>query len=201
MAKTGRPKQLRLVLDEVLETRLDSLLSVVAGSATAVEFGVVVDRGLVARIALLRGLESMEAAGAGVMDRGRSVRSRTPEVAKSRGDDGGGDAAESVVESEGLVEPPTGWRPWSASEQLPEAQWGAHEYYEEAGWVRYYGTAPTRTKDEVIVFYWCSDRSLQGLELYDSGLKVQATPWGPGHLIPHGWVESGSTGIDAKEAT
>jgi hypothetical protein len=88
-----------------------------------------------------------------------------------------------------MVRVPDGWNLWRASERIPETQADIHSYYDRQGWRRYWG----KTDNETMVFYWSPDPSLQDVVAYDgvdpSGkvIKVQETPYGPGHLIPHGW--------------
>ena len=183
----GRPKQLKLNLDSVLESRLDELLPKVAESAAAREFGVRVDRVLVARIALLRGLDAMEKGSAAPPVMGKTKPKEAPKPEKKPEPL---PSAEDTAEHDehGMIVPPKGWRMWADSEVFPECQQSTHDYYIEHGWERDYGSSPAKQKDEVIAFYWCSDSELQGLGVFDEALKVQETPWGPGHIIPHGWA-------------
>lgn len=95
-----------------------------------------------------------------------------------------------VVGEDGLVATPEGWNRWGSSERIPAAHTEVHEYYTANGWERFWG----RAGDEVIAFYWSPDPELQGLSSYKSldkdgkEIKIQDTPFGPGHMIPHGWA-------------
>ena len=55
-SRASKPAPLRLTLEDELLVRLDALVPKVGCSAAAREFGIVADRHLVARVALLRGL-------------------------------------------------------------------------------------------------------------------------------------------------
>ena len=96
---------------------------------------------------------------------------------------------EAPVDNAGMVRLPEGWHQWGVGERIPEAQADIHSYYDRQGWRRYWG----RAGDETMIFYWSPDPSLQDVVVYDgldtSGktIKVQETPYGPGHIVPHGW--------------
>ena len=199
---TRKPTTLNLDLEKELLSRLDSLIAVVAESPAAREFGVDVTRTLVARMALLRGLSAMEAgrqtgrvapAPAAVLAApvaaGALVAPGTaPKNAKVEAETLGADG---VVErdSAGHIKPPEGWSQWSDNEKVPGSHAAVHEYYKAQGVSRWWG----RAGDEVIAFYWSPDPTLQDIPAYggvDANGKtilVQATPHGPGHMIPHGW--------------
>ncbi len=65
-----------------------------------------------------------------------------------------------------------------------------HDYYAAGGWNRYWG----RVNDEVIAFYWSPDPKLQAYPSYKKTdrtgkeINVQKTPYGPGHIVPRGWM-------------
>ena len=169
--------------DEVLK-RLDAQVAVVSQGAAAREFGIKVTREVVARVALLRGLSVMETGGV-VMERpqaaGRAAKEEAPPA----------DEAPSVeYASDGVVRPPDGWRRWSGNELVPPSQSKMHDYYITNGWWRYGGKAG----DADMTFYWTSAREAQELPEWvntDANGKhiiVQQTPWGPGHIVPHGWA-------------
>jgi len=183
-ATRGRPKQLKLTLDGELEKRLDALVPKVSESAAAQEFGIKVDRTLVARVALLRGLSEMEGLGGRAAPppamKGPKKEKKVPASLPSAD-------ASPDYDDEGMVIPPDGWRGWAESEKLPGGHESTHDYYSENGWTRYYGSSPSKTGNEVIVFYWCSDPAKQDLDLFAPELKLQETPWGPGHILPYGW--------------
>jgi|TARA_R110002020_G_scaffold4088_2_gene17982 hypothetical protein len=201
-----RPKsaEIKLNLDALTLKRLDGLVPIVAESAAAREFGVEVDRRLVSRVALLRGLTAMEAA---VPQKSapetpvapvESVAPPPPlsiplsddDVAASPTADGVSEAPPlTEVGEDGLFEPPEGWNLWSSGEQIPQDHHDVDSYYKKGGWKRYWG----RSGDEVIAFYWSPDPALQGYPSYKKAdragkeLIIQNTPYGPGHMLPHGW--------------
>jgi len=170
--------------------RLDALIGQVSQSPAAMEFGVAVDRSVVLRIAVLRGLGVMEQGAAAprpsVVHGDVSVHAATPKATDS--------AASSMPRDvEGNVLPPEGWNLWSKRERIPEEQADIHSYYTRQGWKRYWG----KSGDETIVFYWTGDERLHDVGLYTmadaKGKKVvvQETPYGNGHLVPHDWVGAG----------
>ena len=179
--------ELKLQLDDALSVRLASLVTEVAGSAMVQELGVSVDVGVVARIALLRGLSHLEQHGYGstaTTSAPAAVAAATPAapaVAKS-------DTSDVARDGDGLIKPPEGWSAWVGT-AVPESHSGVHAYYTGCGWSRWTGKAGT----ELMTFYWSPDESLQDVPVYDvpdvRGKTVlnQATPYGPGHIVPHGW--------------
>jgi hypothetical protein len=190
---------LKLSPDDI--ERIDALIDTISASEAAREFGVRVNRATVLRIAVIRGLNVMQAMNAPgprqagtahimekVQDRGKvqetqETKGEAAEVAK--------DNTDVVRDKEGRVVPPEGWNAWKVSEQVPESQVPAHEYYMSRGWQRWWGKAG----DENIAFYWTGDERVQGLEPFSGkgpggkGILVQKTPHGPGHMVPHGWDE------------
>jgi hypothetical protein len=206
--------EIKLVLEGELLERLDSLVPLVSESAAAREFGIVVDRHLVARVALLRGLSVMESASpppaASVVDDDvvsvappppllSSPPPPPPPAPLTASDDVAptAEVASEVsvsgavdVDADGFVSLPAGWHRWSTAERVPGEHADIHSYYIESGWSRYWGHAG----DEVISFYWSPDPSLHDLPSYKKPdtngkvIKVQETPYGPGHIIPHGWA-------------
>lgn len=193
---------IKMTLEDELLERLDRLVPMVSQSAAAREFGITVDRHLVARVALLRGLASMEAV----------ISANAPEAAPELGvapppalvlpaipvesgvpiaDPGSEPAMTADIGADGLIIAPEGWNSWSKSERVPSEQAKVHKYYESGGLSRYWG----RSGEEVISFYWSPDPSLQDFPSYKlqdvSGreIKVQPTPYGPGHMVPNGWSE------------
>jgi hypothetical protein len=193
---------IKMTLEAELLERLDKLVPMVGQSAAAREFGINVDRHLVARVALLRGLSAMEAAipekspesapESGVAPPPALVLPAIPVESESlKADPGSEPAVTADIGDDGLVVAPDGWNSWSKSERVPLEQQKVHEYYESGGLSRYWG----RSGEEVIAFYWSPDPSLHDFPSYKlpdtSGkeIKVQTTPYGPGHMVPHGWSE------------
>ena len=196
--------EIKLNLESVMLERLDKLVPMVAESAAAREFGIKVDRRLVARVALLRGLTAMEAAvpseSAPDMPRSPAGEVAPPPVLAIPLPDGApvvsttadsGSASPDMAElgEEGLYDLPEGWHIWSSGERVPPDHQEIHDHYASGGWNRYWG----RVGEEVIAFYWTPDPALQDYPSYkgaDRGgkeLNIQKTPYGPGHIIPHGW--------------
>ena len=184
--------------------RIDALMATVKESEAAREFGVKVDRGLVLRIAVSRGLQVMEAgAAAPRAASATAVEPKKAEIAPKKAKKAGtgqkktengksdvlsgGDVAER--DENGVFLAPKGWNEWSAGERIPEEHAEVHDYYVNNGWRRFWGKAG----DESITFYWTGDERLHELEPFraDAGgkeVKIQTTPYGPGHLVPHGWA-------------
>ena len=202
----GKMNPIKLTLEDEMLDRLDSLVPMVGQSAAAREFGIQVDRNLVARVALLRGLSSMEAAIPGIPVAPAeavpdSVVAPPPPLvlpaipvestsSKANSPDSA-PATSADVGEDGLIVPPKGWHTWSLSEKVPLAHEKVDEHYKSGGWQRYWGHAG----EEVIAFYWSPDKSLHDFPSYKQSdrsgqtIKVQTTPYGPGHIIPHGWSE------------
>jgi hypothetical protein len=179
-------------IDDQILSQLDDLVPIVSKSEAVRELGIVVTRETVARLALVRGLKDSNLAppppGAPATVSAPSTKpskaNATPvEAVKS------GPVLDAPLDNSGMVRVPDGWNLWRASERIPETQADIHSYYDRQGWRRYWG----KTDNETMVFYWSPDPSLQDVVAYDgvdpSGkvIKVQETPYGPGHLIPHGW--------------
>tara|TARA_R100000234_G_scaffold31116_1_gene18311 strand:+ start:694 stop:1311 length:618 start_codon:yes stop_codon:yes gene_type:complete len=201
-----RPKsdEIKLNLDSDTLERLDKLVPIVASSAAAREFGVEVDRRLVSRVALLRGLTAMEAA---VPQESAPAPPETPvmDVApppplsipvpepenepESESEEVSMDVESAEVGDDGLIRPPEGWNLWSSRERIPPEHVDVDNHYQKGGWNRYWG----RSGEEVIAFYWTPEPEKQDYPSYkktDANGKeiiVQKTPYGPGHMIPHGW--------------
>jgi len=178
--------------------RIDALIETVSESEAAREFGVEVDRSVVLRIAVIRGLAVMEAARGSAGP--RSVTAETGRAGKAVVEPAAakqdppspptGVVKEEIKRSkDGLIAPPEGWHVWKSTERVPESQTLVHEYYTSKGWQRWWGKAG----EESISFYWTGDERLQEVEAFSGmgpggkGVLVQKTPHGPGHLVPHGW--------------
>jgi len=178
---------LEVSLESEVLRKLDDLVPEVATWAAVQEFGVKVTRETVARIAMLRGLSAMTPTPVGKVK--RATVSEEPAAA------GAEEAPLPTVDSSvdrdasGYIIPPTGWSMWREGERIMSSHRDVHDYYTRQGWHRYWG----RAGEETINFYWSADESLHDVELFSGTsangkvLKVQNTPWGPGHIIPHGW--------------
>jgi hypothetical protein len=187
-----------LHLDSDTLEGLDKLVPMVAESAAAREFGIDVDRKLVARVALLRGLTAM--LGAAVANSVPETvapppaLTLAPDVGVSEATTTANAVSEPVemadLGEDGFFDLPKGWNPWSQSERVPDEHAEVHAHYVAGGWNRYWG----RVNDEVIAFYWSPDPKLQDYPSYKGAdrsgktINVQKTPYGPGHIVPAGWV-------------
>ena len=199
-----KPGEIKLSLEAAMLERLDKLVPMVAESAAAREFGIEVDRRLVARVALLRGLTAMEAAvpsgSAPDMPRSPAVEVAPPpplviplpddvSLGSSTADSVSAGAGKAELGEDGSYDLPEGWHMWSSGERVPSEHQEIHDHYVSGGWGRYWG----RVGEEVIAFYWTPDPALQDYPSYKKAdrngkaLNVQKTPYGPGHIIPHGW--------------
>ena len=183
---------IEIPIDDQILAQLDEIMPVVAQSAAVRELGIAVTRETVARLALVRGQKASNLAppppGPAVSPE-RTAKS-APKASAER--ETAPDPAPDIdveLDNAGMIRIPEGWNLWRASERIPEAHTDVHSYYDRLGWRRYWG----RAGEETMVFYWSPDPSLQDLEAYDgqdrSGkvIKVQETPYGPGHIVPHGW--------------
>lgn len=179
-------------IDDKILAQLDELVPVISESDAVRELGMVVTRATVARLALVRGLKDANLAppppGA------TTTVSATPAAAPKASAESSQATPVEVVEdldldNSGMIRLPDGWHRWGKGERIPDSQADVHSYYERQGWRRYWG----RAGEETMVFYWSPDPALQGVDAYDgvdaSGktIKVQTTPYGPGHIVPYGW--------------
>ena len=179
-------RDISLTLEGEVLKRLDAQVEVVSQGAAAREFGITVTRDVVARVALLRGLSVMETGG-----RVAESPQAAKRVFEEEEEAPPADEAPSVeYASDGVVRPPEGWSRWNGNEIVPAPQAKMHDYYITNGWWRYGGKAG----DENMTFYWTSAREAQELPEWtdpDANGKriiVQQTPWGPGHIVSHGWA-------------
>jgi hypothetical protein len=176
--------RLILKIDDAVAAMLDAQVEALSKSQAAREFGVVVNRQVAARVALMRGLSVMgSVGGVGSTDSVGSAQDASEA-------DSPDTPVESIdVDEHGRVQPPEGWAPFKPSEKIPPEQSDVHEYYLKHGWLRWYGN----TGNEAISFYWCDNQAHQSLDPWTGAdakgktVVVQTTPWGPGHIIPHGW--------------
>ena len=192
--------EVTLFLDGELRERLERQRQIVAGGRAAREFGVVVDVAMVARIALIRGLERMEdGTGAGTVAGAVAGTDNTAESVSTDPVDHahqGPPAGESLsvdYNEEGEIAPPEGWNKWNGTERIPSEQQEVHDYYIGQGLWRYWG----KSGDQIFTFYWSPKKSLSDVVAYESvdvsdrRIALQQTPWGPGHILPKYWGLSG----------
>lgn len=173
-----------LNLETAIVDRLNKQVEVVAQSEAAMQFGIEVTLSTVARIALLRGLEDMESGQATVAKVGSRV---APMQAERKQPEAKKDAKPAGPGPDGWPIP-QGWNRWSEGELVPGEHTDAHEYYTNAGWIRFYGVVGDEGKGrETIVFYWARDPDAQTLTPLN-GVLIQKTPWGPGHMLPRDWA-------------
>lgn len=189
------PKGLSLDLEAQVLKNIDQLIPAIEDTVAVKEFGIKVTRETVARIALLRGLALMGEAQDCAMPepplqptiKSLNTQSVNAETT-NESDEPVSDTAERNVD--GTIRTPEGWRRWGKNESLPDDHSLIHDYYTRNGWNRYWG----RAGEEIITFYWANKEDMQDLDIYDgtdvNGKKMllQKTPYGPGHMIPHGWT-------------
>ena len=196
MSKDGT---LRLNLEPELLKRIDDLMEPVSNSEAVQELGTRVSRHLVSRIALLRGIKLMEqqySKGQAIVSHDKpAVALQTDEpVEQPKKKPEKKPELDVVYDDDGFIVKPDGWDLWR-SDSVPAGHQEMHSYYTANGWNRYTG----KSGKEIIAFYWCNDPSLHEIDAYDgldkSGKKVvvQNTPYGPGHMIPHGYASQGAT--------
>ena len=179
--------------EEVAE--LDAMIEVVKAMPVIAELGIAVGRSTVARMALIRGMRSL-AAGEESRGAGAKEGEKEPEPAEKQPkvpgtvDDEDLPGVKYELDHEGKIKPPDGWERWAPNERFDGSQADVHAYYEAHGWERWWGSAGR----ERIVFYWNRDPNADALVPWPEAspnnkkVMVQSTPWGEGHLIPHGWV-------------
>lgn len=172
---------LSLPLENEILKRLDDLMPIISSLPHAKEFGIVVDRKIVARMALIRGLDTLERAHNTKNDAAKAEN--TPET--------DADAPVSAAEpTSGVHATPEGWARCGPTDKIPVAQAVIHDYYTQNNWFRYWGKAG----DSVIYFYWSPEVQFQDLDAFPGTDKngktvvVQDTPWGPGHVVPMNWT-------------
>ena len=208
--------EVTLFLDGELRERLERQRQIVAGGRAAREFGVVVDVAMVARIALIRGLERMEdgtvagtvagpvagpvagtvagaVAGAGAGTDNTAEAVSTDPVDHAHQGPPAGESLSVDYNEEGEITPPEGWNKWNGTERIPSEQQEVHDYYIGQGLWRYWG----KSGDQIFTFYWSPKKSLSDVVAYESvdvsdrRIALQQTPWGPGHILPKYWGLSG----------
>lgn len=171
---------------------LDAMIDMVAAMPVIAELGISVSRSTVARMALVRGMRSLAAGEESVA---ATAKEPAPEPKKEPEVPGTVDeedlpGVQYELNEEGQIVPPDGWERWSPAERFDASQSEVHAYYEAHGWERWWGTAGR----ERLVFYWNRDPNADALDPWpgtspnNKQVMVQSTPWGDGHIIPHGWV-------------
>lgn len=172
-----------LKLEEELNTRIAQLIPTIKALPHVKELGVEVSRETVGRMALIRGLDSLERAHKG------SVK---PEITQNQPENAAVEADPVVSDDGDAYSTPEGWTKVGPNESIPVPEAVLHDYYTQNGWNRYWG----RVDDQVIYFYWSPEKRLQDLKPFPgtdkSGRRVaeQQTPWGPGHVVPTKWANS-----------
>jgi hypothetical protein len=175
--------EITLTLDDDVREKLEDAMMEMRKTPTVQELGVDVTYEMVARAALLRGLRTFRGQAA----KEAKAATPTPDV----------EPTEVQVEEEkeleldefGKLPLPAGWDRCPDRDIVPETQRMMDEYYKANGWGRYWG----KVDGEVIFFYWANEPSRHDLEPFPgtsaNGKTImnQKTPWGPGHIIPHGW--------------
>lgn len=186
---------LRLNFEPAMLSRLDALVGPVSESAAVQELGTRVSRHLIARIALLRGLRTMEdqyKAGSEIVSHTEPTL-KSPPAAKAsgpapqrQGELSNPTKKPVAYDDDGMVEVPDGWSLWQGN-AVPAEHDEIHEHYTSRGLVRYTGVSGK----EVIHFYWSRDPSMQDVDVFETPdikgreMIIQETPYGPGHIIPH----------------
>ena len=179
-------------IDDQILAKLDELVPIVSASDAVRELGIIVTRETVARLALVRGLKdrSLAPPPPGAPTKVSATPTSPPKASTESTEATPVEAVEEVeLDNAGMIRLPEGWHRWSSNERVPDSQSDVHSYYDRQGWRRYWG----KSGNETMVFYWSPDPSLQDVEAYDGkaqsgkSVKVQETPYGPGHIIPHGW--------------
>jgi|TARA_R110000824_G_scaffold152962_8_gene324359 hypothetical protein len=181
--------KLTIEMDQMALDALDSSIPAIIESTGAHELGMTVTREVAARVALLRGLKLLQAR----QEAQGAVRASKPAEVQPEAPVQPGDV-EPERDVNGNVRPPTGWHKWTTGKRMPESHVGMHAYYKANGWDRWWGAVGDDGKGkEFIEFYWSQSGTNPDLSAYDGvglgnkSLLVQATPWGPGHIIPAGW--------------
>lgn len=190
---TSTQKKLYVPVSQAELDLLDSMIPTVAQMPLVLELGISVSRSTVARMALVRGLRSLEAgespATAQAPEPTPTASPQKPVEAAPRAPKEPDDVPTYSLTSEGLIQPPDGWERWSPNEMVPQEQGDVHTYYTKHGWERWWGTSGR----ERISFYWNRNPDAEELPPWPqkspNGLlvKPQVTPWGEGHIVPHGW--------------
>ena len=174
---------LALRLEADIQARITGLIPTIKALPHVKELGVEVTAETVGRMALIRGLDSLERAhksGAKVENRQDQPENRDDQPVSAPPED-----AEDLAT-------PEGWSKVGPNDKIPVPEAVLHDYYTQNGWSRYWGMVDGTP----IYFYWSSKRSFQDLDPFpgsDKGgrkMVVQETPWGPGHVVPVKWANA-----------
>lgn len=174
---------LALRLEADIQARITALIPTIKALPHVKELGVDVSAETVGRMALIRGLDALE--------RAHKTAPKAENGAKPAEIDPN-EAVPVVSEDTEVYETPEGWAKVGPGEAIPIPEAVLHDYYTQNGWNRYWG----RVDDQTIYFYWSPEKRLQDLKPFPgtdkSGRRVaeQATPWGPGHVVPTKWANS-----------
>lgn len=172
-------KLLVLRLEEDIQARIRALIPTIKGLPHVKELGVDVDEKVIARMALIRGLESLEKTN------GQPAAVKTVKAEPSKED---APVVPTMQDAE-RYDTPDGWNKMAPTEAVPASQVDVHSYYAAYGWERYWGKVDSTT----FYFYWCPEKLNQDVAPFpnnDKGgrkIAIQQTPWGPGHILPAGW--------------
>ena len=174
---------LALRLEADIQARITGLIPTIKALPHVKELGVEVTAETVGRMALIRGLDSLERAhksGAKAENRADQPKNRDDQPVSAPPED-----AEDLAT-------PEGWSKVGPNDKIPVPEAVLHDYYTQNGWSRYWGMVDGTP----IYFYWSSKRSFQDLDPFpgsDKGgrkMVVQETPWGPGHVVPVKWANA-----------
>ena len=175
-----------LQLEADIQARITALIPTIKALPHVKELGVEVSAETVGRMALIRGLDALERAHKG------GNQAKTGENRAEQPENREDSPVLAPPDDVEVLDTPEGWTKVGQNEAIPVPEAVLHDYYTQNGWNRYWG----RVDDQVIYFYWSPEKRLQDLKPFPgtdkSGRRVaeQATPWGPGHVVPTKWANS-----------
>jgi hypothetical protein len=185
VAANGRGT-LILQLEADIQARIAALIPTIKALPHVKELGVEVSAETVGRMALIRGLDALDRAHGG--GNGAKKGENRADQPENRDDP----PVIAPPDDADVLDTPEGWTKVGPNEAIPIPEAVLHDYYTQNGWNRYWG----RVDDQVIYFYWSPEKRLQDLKPFPgtdkSGRRMaeQATPWGPGHVVPTKWTNS-----------
>lgn len=171
---------LALRLEADIQARITGLIPTIKALPHVKELGVEVSAETVGRMALIRGLDSLERA---------HKTGGKPEIRQDQAENRQDQPVSAPPEDAEELSTPEGWTKVGPNDKIPVPEAVLHDYYTQNGWSRYWGMVDGTP----IYFYWSSRRSLQDLDPFPGSDKagrkvaVQETPWGPGHVVPVKW--------------